>query len=195
MAGGRVGGRRRAGNPWRALLVTTGTFSTPGLALVRRHRARLLRLHRHSRPYRVLGELAHAAAHFTAIFYIGWSMLALASLWLGEDGVVRATLVGLGIFGGGWVAGVRDRGPVPAHLRERLRAPQRGVQRAHRGLQALPAAPRRSGRVHSRSWPIKLARVPRAWRPRRADDLTMSRTVPDEPLRPELIEPPIRLGA
>jgi hypothetical protein len=40
-------------------------------------------------------------------------------------------------------------------------------------------------------YPIKIERVPRRWRDRATGDTTPSRVVPDEPLRPALIEPPI----
>ena len=43
-------------------------------------------------------------------------------------------------------------------------------------------------------WPVKIERVPRRWRDRRDGDPTTSRVVPDEPLVPELIEPPIRVA-
>ncbi|MGE3472793.1 MAG: hypothetical protein AB7O28_20740, partial [Vicinamibacterales bacterium] len=43
-------------------------------------------------------------------------------------------------------------------------------------------------------WPVRIERVPRRWRDRRPEDLTMSRVVPDDPLVAELIEPPVRLG-
>jgi hypothetical protein len=46
---------------------------------------------------------------------------------------------------------------------------------------------------HLTIWPVKIERVPRRWRDRRANDTTPSRVVPDEPLVPELIEPPVHV--
>jgi hypothetical protein len=40
-------------------------------------------------------------------------------------------------------------------------------------------------------WPLEIECVPRRWCARRADDVTASRYVPDEPMTAELIEPPI----
>ena len=44
-------------------------------------------------------------------------------------------------------------------------------------------------------YPVKIERVPRRWRARAAGDPTASRVIPEEPLRPELIEPPIVVPA
>jgi hypothetical protein len=44
-------------------------------------------------------------------------------------------------------------------------------------------------------YPVKIERVPRRWRDRVAGDATPSAVVPDEPLRPALIEPPIVVPA
>lgn len=44
-------------------------------------------------------------------------------------------------------------------------------------------------------YPVKIERVPRRWRARAAGDPTASRVIPEEPLHPELIEPPIVVPA
>ncbi|MEZ5293756.1 MAG: hypothetical protein R2745_21915 [Vicinamibacterales bacterium] len=185
-------------NPWQALNVTVQAFSTrPGLglwcgAIVL---AFLAFTDTHSRLYRVLGGLAHAAAHLTAMFYLGWGALDLATRWLGATGVVRAALAGAGTFVGGWIAGSVVMG---LYLLVSVNVFGRHSEEAFSAMRIedfkhflrLHVGP--DGRLTI--WPVKIERVPRRWRDRRPGDLTMSRVVPDDPLVAELIEPPVRLG-
>jgi Calcineurin-like phosphoesterase len=185
-------------NPWRAVTVTLDTFSAnPGLALwcgaivV----GFLAFTDTHSRLYRVLGGLAHSAAHFSAMFYLGWGALDVAARWLDTDGILRAALAGAGTFAGGWVVGSIIMG---VYLLVSVNVFGRHSEEAFSGLRIedfkhfLRLHIGGDGRLTI--WPVKIERVPRRWRDRRDDDLTMSRVVPDEPLVAELIEPPIRLG-
>lgn len=184
--------------PWQALTVTIQAFSThPGLALWCGGivLAFLAFTDTHSRVYRVAGGLAHGVAHLTAMFYLGWGALDVAARWFRTDGVVRAALAGVGTFAGGWLVGSMIMGlyllisvnVFGRHSEEAFSAMR--VEDFKHFLRLHIAA---DGRLTI--YPVKLERVPRAWRDRRGDDRTMSRVVPDAPLRPELIEPPIRVG-
>jgi len=185
-------------NPWQAFKVTVDAFAThPGLALWCAGIVLLFLAFTdtHSRLYRVLGGLAHSAAHFTAMFYLGWGTLDLATRWLGPSGVLRTALAGLGTFAGGWIAGSVIMG---VYLLVSVNVFGRHSEEAFSGLRIedfkhflrLHVGP--DGRLTV--WPVKIERVPRRWRSRVEGDLTMSRVVPDEPLTAELIEPPIRIG-
>jgi len=195
---GAAAGGAAPSTPWQALGVTVDAFSThPGLALWcgAIGLVFLAFTDTHSRLYRVLGGAAHAAAHFTAMFYLGWGALDLAGRWLHAGGVVRAALAGAGTFAGGWIAGSIIMGlyllvsvnVFGRHSEEAFSALRiedyKSFLRLHVGA---------DGRLTI--WPLRLARVPRRWRDRRAGDATLSRVVPDEPLGVELIEPPIRVG-
>ncbi len=137
--------------PWRALRITLDAFgANPGLALwiFAIVGCFLAFTDTHSRAYRVIGGLAHCAAHLAAMFYVGWGARAARGSVpaqrqhpaIADDryGHLRRRL-------GGRL--LRD-GHLPADLAQCLRPPQRGgVQRAsHRGLQALPPPAHRSRR-------------------------------------------------
>ena len=185
--------------PWRALRVTAEAFSThPGLtlwcgAIVV---AFLAFTDTHSKAYRVLGGLAHATAHFTAMFYIGWTALDLASRLPGGSGLLGPALAGLGTFAGGWIAGSLIMG---VYLLVSVNVFGRHSEEAFSGLRIedfknflrLHVDPE----GHLTIWPIKIDRVPRRWRPRTVEDGTCSRIVPNEPLQAALIEPPVRVEA
>jgi hypothetical protein len=147
----------------------------------------------HSHAYRVLGGLVHSSAHFTAMFYIGWGALDLATR-LPVSGAARAALAGAGTFAGGWVAGSIIVG---LYLLVSVNVFGRHSDEAFSGLRIedykhfLRLHVDREG--HLTIWPIKIERVPRRWRDRAEDDVTMSRVVPDGSMRVELIEPPIRV--
>jgi hypothetical protein len=148
----------------------------------------------HSRVYRVLGGLTHSAAHFTAMFYLGWGALDLGARWLHQD-LTRAAFAGAGTFIGGWIVGSLIMG---LYLLISVNVFGRHSEEAFSGLKIedykhfLRLHVGRDGRLTI--WPIKMERVPRRWRNRTVDDRTMSHVVPDEPLAAELIEPPIRVG-
>jgi hypothetical protein len=149
----------------------------------------------HSRIYRVLGGLAHCSAHLAAIFFFGWGTRAIATRWLGLEGPLRSAMTGLGTFAGGWVIGSFIVG---VYLLVSLNVFGRHSEEAFSGLRVQDF--KHFLRLHVGSdgaltiWPIKIERVPRRWRDRRAGDATTSRIVPVDPLVPELIEPPIRLA-
>jgi hypothetical protein len=149
----------------------------------------------HSRIYRVLGGSAHCAAHLATIFFLGWGARDIATRTLGLDGPLRSGAAGLGIFAGGWVVGSFLVG---VYLLISVNVFGRHSEEAFSGLRVqdfkhfLRLHIGRDGALTI--WPIKIERVPRRWRPRRDDDVTPSRVLPMDTLRPELIEPPIRLG-
>ncbi len=184
--------------PWQALGVTVDAFAThPGLALWCGGIVLgfLAFTDTHSRLYRVLGGLAHAAAHFTAMFYLGWGALDIAGRVFHTGGVLRAALAGAGTFAGGWLAGSIIMG---IYLLVSVNVFGRHSEEAFSGLRIedfkhfLRLHVAADGRLTI--WPLKIERVPRRWRPRTDGDKTMSRVVPDQPLVVELIEPPIRVN-
>ncbi|MGD9905258.1 MAG: hypothetical protein AB7U83_17460 [Vicinamibacterales bacterium] len=148
----------------------------------------------HSRVYRVLGGSAHFAAHMAALFVLGWGARDLATRGLGLDGPMRAAASGLGIAAGGWVAGSFVVG---VYLLVSVNVFGRHSEEAFSGLRVqdykhflrLHVGPDGALTI----WPIKIERVPRRWRKRRDDDVSPSRVLPMDTLRPELVEPPIRL--
>lgn len=185
-------------NPWRALRITVDAFSThPGLALWCGTIVLgfLAFTDTHSKLYRVLGGLTHSAAHFTAMFYIGWGALDVATRGLGTTGVARAALAGAGTFAGGWFAGAFIMG---VYLLVSVNVFGRHSEEAFSGLRIQDY--KHFLRLHVGAdgaltiWPLKIGRVPRRWRDRRPEDPTPSRVVPEDPLRVELIEPPIRVS-
>jgi len=184
--------------PWQALGVTVQAFSThPGLALWCGGivLAFLAFTDTHSRLYRVLGGAAHAVAHLSAMFYLGWGALDVAARWLHTGGIVRAALAGAGTFAGGWIVGSVIVGLyllISVNVFGRHSEEAFSAMRIEDYKHFLRLHVGRDGRLTI--WPIKLERVPRRWRGRGDGDTTMSRVVPDEPLAPELIEPPIRVG-
>jgi hypothetical protein len=180
-----------------AAQVTLSAFQGhPGLTLwvVGLYAALLAFTDTHSRLYRVLGGTAHFAAHMAAIFLLGWGARDLATRGLGLDGPLRSGAAGVGAFAGGWVAGSFVVG---VYLLVSVNVFGRHSEEAFSGLRVQDF--KHFLRLHIGPdgaltiWPIKIERVPRRWRPRRAGDLTPSRVLPMDTLRPELIEPPIRL--
>jgi hypothetical protein len=184
-------------NPLQALTTTVNTFSThPGLAIwcAAIVVAFLALTDTHSKVYRVVGGATHAAAHFTAMFYLGWSVLAVAT-WLGASGVARSMLTGLGMFAGGWIVGSFIMG---LYLLVSINVFGRHSEEAFSSLRIEDF--KHFLRLHIGSdgrlsiWPLKIERVPRVWRDRSGDDRTRAHVVPAEPLVVELIEPPIRVA-
>ena len=194
---GAAAGGETPSNPWRALRVTVDAFSThPGLALwcAGIVLGFLAFTDTHSRVYRVVGGLLHSVAHFSAMFYIGWGALDVATRWLHASGVLRAALAGVGTFIGGWIAGSVVMG---IYLLVSVNVFGRHSEEAFSGLKVedfkhfLRLHVDREG--HLTIWPIKIERVPRRWRDRSEGEATRSRVVPDGPMPVELIEPPIRV--
>jgi hypothetical protein len=148
----------------------------------------------HSRIYRVLGGTAHCAAHLTMIFFLGWGARDIATRSLGLDGLLRTGVAGAATFVGGWVMGSLLVG---VYLLISVNVFGRHSEEAFSGLRVqdfknfLRLHIGRDGALTI--WPIKIERVPRRWRKRRDEDRTPSRVLPMDTLRPELIEPPIRV--
>jgi hypothetical protein len=182
-------------SPWRALRLTADAFAAnPGLALwaMGIMGMFLAFTDTHSRAYRVIGGLSHAAAHLAAMFYIGWSARVLGDQIFRTDGFLRAITTATVIFGAGWVAGSFIVG---FYLLISVNVFGRHSEEAFSGLriedykQFLRLHINREGQLTI--WPIKIERVPRRWRPRQPADATQSHVVPETPIVCELIEPPI----
>jgi hypothetical protein len=146
----------------------------------------------HSKTYRVIAGLAHAAGHWTCIFFVGWGA-AIVSGWLVPGRPLLRTIVSAGlVFGAAWIVGSTVMG---LYLLISLNVFGRHGEQAFAALRVqdfknflrLHVGPDGALTIY----PVKIERVPRRWRERRAGDATSSRVVPDEPLRAELIERPI----
>lgn len=149
----------------------------------------------HSRVYRWLGGLAHAAAHFACMFALGWGALWLSLAMTPGWRLGRVSLVAVLVAAGGWLAGSLILG---IYLLISLNVFGRHSNQAFSALRIedykhflrMHIAPGGALTIY----PIAIERVPKRWRRRAADDTsTPSRIVPEEPLEPALIEPPIRL--
>jgi hypothetical protein len=146
----------------------------------------------HSRIYKWLGGLTHAAAHWTCLFGIGWGALAISRAVLPDWGPWQFTLVALLVGAGAWVFGSVIVG---LYLLISLNVFGRHSEEAfsslriedHKHFLRLHVA--RDGSLTI--YPIAIDRVPRDWHPRPDSSHTPSRLVPDAPLDPTLIEPPI----
>ena len=146
----------------------------------------------HSRAYRVLAGLAHAAAHWTGIFYVGWGAAIVTGWLVPGQSFARFVLTGALLFAGGWIVGSAVMG---LYLLVSLNVFGRHGEQAFAALRIedfknfLRLRVRGDGSLTI--YPVKIERVPRRWRDRATADATPSRVVPDEPLGAELIEPPI----
>ena len=151
----------------------------------------------HSRLYRWLGGVAHAAAHWACMFAIGWGALMLA-LWLAPDWrVVHFSTVAVLVATGGWVAGSVLTG---LYLLVSLNVFGRHSEEAFSALRIedfkhfLRMHIARDGTLTV--YPIRIERVPRRWRRREeGDSTTPSRVVPEDPFQPALIEEPVVIRA
>jgi hypothetical protein len=146
----------------------------------------------HSTTYRLLAGLGHAAAHWTCIFYLGWGAAVVAG-WLVPGAPLTAFVVsGALVFAGGWIVGSIVMG---LYLLVSLNVFGRHGEQAFAALKIEDF--KNFVRLHVARdgtltlYPVKIERVPRRWRDRAPGEPTPSRVVPDEPLRTELIEPPI----
>jgi hypothetical protein len=150
----------------------------------------------HSRLYRVIGGTVHLAAHWTAMFAIGWGALVAVTRVAPAWPFTRFPLVALLVGIGGWLVGSFLTG---LYLLVSLNVFGRHSEEAFSALRIEDY--KNFLRLHIAAdgtltiYPIKLPRVPRRWRASAADDRdrTPSRLLPDEPLEPALIEPPIVL--
>jgi len=148
----------------------------------------------HSRVYRWLAGLAHAAVHWSCIFYIGWGSTMLTAWLLPHRPLYAFALAGVMIFILGWIVGSIVMG---LYLLISLNIFGRHSEEAFSALKIEDY--KHFLRLHVKAdgtltiYPIKIERVPRTWRDRRADEAsaTASRVVPKGPLVAELIEPPI----
>jgi hypothetical protein len=146
----------------------------------------------HSTTYRLAAGLAHAAAHWTCIFYVAWAAVIVSGWLVPGWPFTRVLVSGLLVFAGGWIVGSAVMG---LYLLVSLNVFGRHGEQAFSSLRIqdfknfLRLHVARDGSLTI--YPIKLGRVPRRWRDRKAGEPTPSRLVPDEPLQVELIEPPI----
>ena len=183
-------------DPLEALAVAADAFAgNPGLALWVLAVIGLFVLFTdtHSRVYRWIGGLVHATAHWVAVFYIAWAAQLAATAVFPAPGIGRFVSSGAIVFAGGWLVGASIMG---VYLLVSLNVFGRHSEEAFSALKVQDY--KHFLRLHIgvdgalTIYPIKIERVPRRWRDRRAGETTPSRVVPDEPLSPELIEAPIR---
>lgn len=178
-----------------AFWLTAGAFSrNPGLTLWVAAITVVLVLvtDTHSRLYKWLGGLTHAAAHWACLFGLAWGALAivqpLAPVW----DIGRFTLMALLVGSGAWVFGSIIVG---LYLLISLNVFGRHSEEAFSSLRIedykhfLRLHIARDGSLSI--YPIAIDRVPRAWTARPDTAQTPSRLVPDDPFEPALIEPPI----
>ncbi len=150
----------------------------------------------HSRVYKWVGGLTHAALHWLCLFALGWGALAVSRALLPYWGLGRFTLVAVLVGAGAWVLGSTIVG---LYLYVSLNVFGRHSEEAFSSLRVEDY--KHFLRLHVAKdgsltiYPIGLDRVPRAWRPRQETDASPSHMVPEEPLEPSLIEPPIVVGA
>ncbi len=145
-----------------------------------------------SRVHRWVGGGLHFLAHWIAIFVLGVGSAATSRFLPAEWVVSRFGYETVFMFVGGWVVGSLIMG---LYLLVSLNVFGRHSEEAFSAMRIEDF--KHFLRLHVASdgtltiYPIKIERVPRRWRDRRAGDATPSRVVPDEPFRVELIEAPI----
>ena len=191
-------GFKRPSGPIEALALTTAAFATqPGLTMwvVAVVSGFVLFNNSHSRMHRWLGGLAHAGVHWFCIFHIGWGAIAVSQWLLPGMGFAQFLIAGLLVFGAGWVVGSAVMG---LYLLVSLNVFGRHSEEAFSALAIQDY--KNFLRIHVAAdgtltlYPVRIDRVPRRWRARAASDVgNPSRLVPDGPLAPALIEPPIVL--
>jgi len=145
-----------------------------------------------SRVYRWVGGGLHFLAHWTAIFLLGLASVATSRMLPPAWVVSRFAYEAAFVFVGGWIVGSCIMG---IYLLVSLNVFGRHSEEAFSSMHIedykhflrLHVAKDGTLTIH----PIKVPRVPRRWRDRGPGDATASRVVPDEPLVPSLIEPPI----
>jgi hypothetical protein len=150
----------------------------------------------HSLVYRWLGGLAHAGAHWSAMFALGWCGFLLSNALFPHWGPGRFGLVALVVGGGAWIIGSTIMG---VYLLVSLNVFGRHSEQAFSALRIEDY--KHFLRMHIAAdgtltiYPLKLDRVPRRWRPRQEGDSTASSLVPDDSYDLRLIEAPIVVSA
>ncbi len=182
-------------NPWEALRTTADLFAAqPMLAIwmIGFIASFLAFTDTHSKVYRVLGGALHCAAHWAALFYLGWGSLNLANALFPHAPFLKALVTGAMIFGGGWILGTMILG---LYLLVSINVFGRHSEEAFSALRIqdykhfLRLRFTKDGELTI--YPIKVEKVPRAWRDRSPNDGSPSLVQPVGPLAAELIEPPI----
>ncbi len=185
--------------PVAALRITLDAFARePGLALwvIAVVALFVLFTDTHARVYRWIAGLAHAGAHWAAMFYIGWGARLVGGALFDAHGIGQFLLSAGLVFAGGWVVGSFIMG---LYLLVSLNVFGRHSEEAFSALKVqdykhfLRLHIGRDGSLTI--YPVKIDRVPRRWRARRDDDDTPSLVVPEEPLVPGLIEAPVVVPA
>jgi hypothetical protein len=139
-----------------------------------------------------VGGGLHFLAHWIAIFGLGVLSAATSRVLPAEWVVSRFGYETVFMFVGGWIVGSLIMG---LYLLVSLNVFGRHSEEAFSSMRIEDF--KHFLRLHVASdgtltiYPIKIERVPRRWRDRRAGDATPSRVVPDEPFRVELVEAPI----
>jgi len=191
-------GYRQADNPLQALRLTIAAFANePGLTLwVIAVVAAFVGFNvTRSVWHRWAGGIAHAAAHWVAMFYIGWGARLVVEHWLPGEGPFSLLLSAGLIFAGGWVVGSVIMG---LYLLISLNVFGRHSEEAFSALRIQDY--KNFLRIHIASdgtltiYPLAVDRVPRRWRDATDQDANSpSELMPAEPLQARLIESPIVL--
>ena len=147
----------------------------------------------HSKLYRWLGGLTHAALHWSAMFAIGWTAMLVARSLSPAWPFLRFVVVGMLVGIGGWVLGSMLMG---LYLLISLNVFGRHSQQAFAALRIEDF--KHFLRLHIAAdgaltiYPIRIDRVPRSWREQQdTSGGSPSRLEPETPLAAALIEPPI----
>ena len=195
---GAAVGYEQARNPLQALRLTLSAFANePGLTLwVITVLAAFVGFNTtRSTFHRWAGGIAHAAAHWVAIFYVGWGARLLIELLLPNEGPIALFLAGGLVFAGGWVVGSIIMG---LYLLISLNVFGRHSEEAFSALRIQDY--KNFLRMHVSDdgtltiYPIAVDRVPRRWRDATdCDHDSPSSLMPAEPLQARLIEAPIVL--
>jgi hypothetical protein len=185
-------------HPGHALKLTGDAFgSHPGLAIwmIAFVAGFLAFTDTHSKAYRVIGGLLHCAAHWVALFYIGWGSVVVADHFLHVHPFLRATATGAMIFAGGWVFGTMLLG---IYLLISINVFGRHSEEAFSALRIQDYKHFLRMRITKDGgltiYPIKVEKVPRTWRDRQPGEPSNSVVQPIEPIKAELVERPIVLG-
>jgi hypothetical protein len=194
IVGATMGLHQPAGALDALRITATALALQPGLALwmIAVTAAFLVFTDTHSKAYRVAAGLAHAGAHWACIFYVAWGAVVVSGWLVPHWPFTRFVVTGSLVFIGGWIVGSCVMG---LYLLVSLNVFGRHGEQAFAALRIqdyknfLRLHIARDGSLTI--YPVKIERVPRRWRDRAAGDATPSRVVPDQPLRAELIEPPI----
>lgn len=151
----------------------------------------------HSPLYKWAGGLAHAFAHYAALFYIGWGTAFLVYRLFPHGPFLQLVFGAALVFAAGWLVGSFVVG---VYLLVSLGVFGRHSQEAFSALRIEDYKNFLRLRIDADGsltlYPVGIERVPRSYRARRDDEqaLTPSRFVPEDGTPPRLIEPPIRIA-